>query len=152
MSDWSLYKVIDQYYIKFQILRWMHKKMQLQKKRHESWSNWHFIDIFLFIIFFRNGEMSLTLELLRMETDREPLFWPFNAGNGLISAVPHDCPKAKKASNTTADPALVNNNNNNNNASTKVLNGLSQHKRHSYCKYTLWVVKTNYHISYFIYH
>jgi len=67
-----------------------------------------------------------------METDREPLFWPFNAGNGLISAVPHDCPKAKKASNTTADPALVNNNNNNNNASTKVLNGLSQHKRHSY--------------------
>lgn len=75
--------------------------------------------------------MSLTLELLRMETDREPLFWPFNAGNGLISAVPHDCPKAKKATNTTADPALVNNNNNNN-ASTKVLNGLSQHKRHSY--------------------
>jgi len=74
--------------------------------------------------------MSLTLELLRMETDREPMFWPFNAGNGLISAVPHDCPKAKKASNTTADPALVNNNNNN--ASTKVLNGLSQHKRHSY--------------------
>jgi len=75
--------------------------------------------------------MSLTLELLRMETDREPMFWPFNAGNGLISAVPHDCPKAKKATNTTADPALVNNNNNNN-ASTKVLNGLSQHKRHSY--------------------
>ena len=79
--------------------------------------------------------MSLTLELLRMETDREPMFWPFNAGNGLISAVPHDCPKAKKATtNTTADPALVNNNNNNN-ASTKVLNGLSQHKRHSYCKF-----------------
>jgi len=66
-----------------------------------------------------------------METDREPMFWPSNAGNGLISAVPHDCPKAKKATNTTADPALVNNNNNNN-ASTKVLNGLSQHKRHSY--------------------
>ena len=88
---------------------------------------------------FRNGEMSLTLELLRMETDREPMFWPFNAGNGLISAVPHDCPKAKKATNTTADPALVNNNNNNN-ASTKVRNGLSQHKRHSYCKYNLSLI------------
>ena len=87
--------------------------------------------------------MSLTLELLRMETDREPMYWPFNASStGLISAVPHDCPKAikKATTNTTADPgALVNNNNNNNNnASTKnsVLNGLSQHKRHSYCKYT----------------
>lgn len=83
--------------------------------------------------------MSLTLELLRMETDREPMYWPFNASStGLISAVPHDCPKAikKATTNTTADPgALVNNNNNNNNnASTKnsVLNGLSQHKRHSY--------------------
>ena len=93
----------------------------------------------LYSFSFRNGEMSLTLELLRMETDREPMFWPFNAGNGLISAVPHDCPKAKKATNTTADPALVNNNNNNN-ASTKVRNGLSQHKRHSYCKYNLSLI------------
>ncbi len=78
--------------------------------------------------------MSLTLELLRTETDREPLFWAFNGGNGLISAVPHDCPKANKKANTTAnnsttaDTALVNNNNN-------VRNGLSQDsKRHSYCK------------------
>lgn len=76
--------------------------------------------------------MSLTLELLRTETDREPLFWAFNGGNGLISAVPHDCPKANKKANTTAnnsttaDTALVNNNNN-------VRNGLSQDsKRHSY--------------------
>lgn len=84
--------------------------------------------------------MSLTLELLRMETDREPMYWPFNTSTtGLISAVPHDCPMAikKATTNTTADPgALVNNNNNNNNnnASTKnsVLNGLSPHKRHSY--------------------
>merc|ERR1712203_350001 len=67
------------------------------------------------------------------------MYWPFNASSiGLISAVPHDCPNAikKATTNTTADPgALVNNNNNNNNnASTKnsVLNGLSQHKRHSY--------------------
>ena len=85
--------------------------------------------------------MSLTLELLRMETDRElPLFWPFNAGNGLISAVPHDCPKAaKKATSAAADPTMVknsnNNNNNNNNIASKVRNGLSpHHKRHSYCK------------------
>ena len=97
------------------------------------------------LLFYRNGEMSLTLELLRMETDREPMYWPFNASStGLISAVPHDCPKAikKATTNTTADPgALVNNNNNNNNnASTKnsVLNGLSQHKRHSYCEYTFF--------------
>ena len=89
--------------------------------------------------------MSLTLELLRMETDREPMFWPFNAGNGLISAVPHDCPKAKKATNTTADPALVNNNNNNN-ASTKVLNGLSQHKRHSYCKWYTYDLNSKHNI------
>ena len=99
------------------------------------------------LLFYRNGEMSLTLELLRMETDREPMYWPFNASStGLISAVPHDCPKAikKATTNTTADPgALVNNNNNNNNnASTKnsVLNGLSQHKRHSYCEYTFFLV------------
>ena len=107
---------------------------------------WTLFLVFLnnfWLLFYRNGEMSLTLELLRMETDREPMYWPFNArSTGLISAVPHDCPKAikKATTNTTADPgALVNNNNNNNNnASTKnsVLNGLSQHKRHSYCKYT----------------
>ena len=80
--------------------------------------------------------MSLTLELLRTETDREPLFWSFNSGNGLISAVPHDCPMAKKATNpATTNPELVNNNNNNN-ASSKVRTGLShQHKRHSYCKF-----------------
>ena len=107
---------------------------------------WSFLIIF-WLLFYRNGEMSLTLELLRMETDREPMYWPFNASStGLISAVPHDCPKAikKATTNTTADPgALVNNNNNNNNnASTKnsVLNGLSQHKRHSYCKYTFFLV------------
>ena len=88
--------------------------------------------------------MSLTLELLRMETDRElPLFWPFNAGNGLISAVPHDCPKAaKKATTAAKDPTVKNNNNNNiinnNNKATKVRNGLSpHHKRHSYCKILL---------------
>ena len=103
--------------------------------------------VIFWLLFYRNGEMSLTLELLRMETDREPMYWPFNASStGLISAVPHDCPKAikKATTNTTADPgALVNNNNNNNNnASTKnsVLNGLSQHKRHSYCKYTFFLV------------
>ena len=127
-----------------------------------SFHNWHlifnnfltdcfnsFLDFLLILVLFsfRNGEMSLTLELLRMETDREPMYWPFNASStGLISAVPHDCPKAikKATTNTTADPgALVNNNNNNNNnASTKnsVLNGLSQHKRHSYCKYTFFLV------------
>ena len=49
--------------------------------------------------------MSLTLELLRSETDRESFFWPY-AGNGLISAVPHDCQRAKKA----AETPMVNNN------------------------------------------
>ena len=87
--------------------------------------------------FFRNGEMSLTLELLRMETDRD-LFWPYSAGNALISAVPHDCPKAAKkaANNNSSNQTLVNNNNNNNNSLSKVRAGLSTHKRHSYCKYT----------------
>ena len=87
--------------------------------------------------FFRNGEMSLTLELLRMETDRD-LFWPYSAGNALISAVPHDCPKAvkKAANNNSSNQTLVNNNNNNNNSLSKVRAGLSTHKRHSYCKYT----------------
>lgn len=78
--------------------------------------------------------MSLTLELLRMETDRD-LFWPYSAGNGLISAVPHDCPKAAKKANVTnsSNQALVNNNNNNNNSLSKVRAGLStHHKRHSY--------------------
>ena len=108
-------------------------------------NNFQYFLINFLLLFYRNGEMSLTLELLRMETDREPMYWPFNASStGLISAVPHDCPKAikKATTNTTADPgALVNNNNNNNNnASTKnsVLNGLSQHKRHSYCEYTFF--------------
>ena len=79
----------------------------------------------------RNGEMSLTLELLRMETDRD-LFWPYSAGNGLISAVPHDCPKAAKKANTnSSNQALVNNNN----SLSKVRAGLSTHKRHSYCKF-----------------
>ena len=110
-------------------------------------NNFQYFLINFLLLFYRNGEMSLTLELLRMETDREPMYWPFNASStGLISAVPHDCPKAikKATTNTTADPgALVNNNNNNNNnASTKnsVLNGLSQHKRHSYCEYTFFLV------------
>jgi hypothetical protein len=72
--------------------------------------------------------MSLTLELLRMETDRD-LFWPYSAGNGLISAVPHDCPKAAKKANTnSSNQALVNNNN----SLSKVRAGLSTHKRHSY--------------------
>ena len=90
------------------------------------------------IIFFRNGEMSLTLELLRMETDRD-LFWPYSAGNALISAVPHDCPKAAKkaANNNSSNQTLVNNNNNNNSLS-KVRAGLSTHKRHSYCKYFIF--------------
>lgn len=94
---------------------------------------------------FRNGEMSLTLELLRTETDREPLFWPFNAGNGLMSAVPYDCPKAKKAtSNTAHETTLVNNNNN---ASTKVRNGLSPNsKRHSYCKKTPLISTSSFYI------
>lgn len=74
--------------------------------------------------------MSLTLELLRMETDRD-LFWPYSAGNGLISAVPHDCPKAAKKANTnSSNQTLVNNNNNN--SLSKVRAGLSTHKRHSY--------------------
>lgn len=65
-----------------------------------------------------------------METDREP-FWPHNSG--LISAVPHDCPK-KAATATTNNN---NNNNNVNNNNNKVRNGLSPHfKRHSYCKFT----------------
>lgn len=73
--------------------------------------------------------MSLTLELLRMETDRD-LFWPYSAGNGLISAVPHDCPKAAKKANTnSSNQTLVNNNNN---SLSKVRAGLSTHKRHSY--------------------
>jgi len=77
--------------------------------------------------------MSLTLELLRMETDRD-LFWPYSAGNALISAVPHDCPKAAKkaANNNSSNQTLVNNNNNNNNSLSKVRAGLSTHKRHSY--------------------
>ena len=89
--------------------------------------------------FFRNGEMSLTLELLRMETDRD-LFWPYSAGNALISAVPHDCPKAAKkaANNNSSNQTLVNNNNNNNNSLSKVRAGLSTHKRHSYCKYFIF--------------
>lgn len=83
--------------------------------------------------------MSLTLELLRTETDREPFFWPspFNASeNGLISAVPHDCPKAKKAAPTATAPNAdaVNNNN--------ARNGLSpDSKRHSYCKYSRYWVR-----------
>jgi len=84
--------------------------------------------------------MSLTLELLRMETDRD-LFWPYTPGNGLISAVPHDCPcpkaDAKKAANVVTNSSAVNNqalvnNNNNNNSLSKVRAGLSSHKRHSY--------------------
>jgi len=67
-----------------------------------------------------------------METDRD-LFWPYSAGNGLISAVPHDCPKAAKKANTnSSNQALVNVNNNNNNSLSKVRAGLSTHKRHSY--------------------
>jgi len=63
-----------------------------------------------------------------METDRD-LFWPYSAGNGLISAVPHDCPKAAKKANTnSSNQALVNNNN----SLSKVRAGLSTHKRHSY--------------------
>ena len=86
---------------------------------------------FNFFMVCRNGEMSLTLELLRMETDRD-LFWPYSAGNGLISAVPHDCPKAAKKANTnSSNQALVNNNN----SLSKVRAGLSTHKRHSYCKF-----------------
>lgn len=75
--------------------------------------------------------MSLTLELLRMETDRD-LFWPYSAGNGLISAVPHDCPKAAKKANTNSSNQALVNNNNNNNSLSKVRAGLSTHKRHSY--------------------
>jgi len=68
-----------------------------------------------------------------METDRD-LFWPYSAGNALISAVPHDCPKAAKkaANNNSSNQTLVNNNNNNNNSLSKVRAGLSTHKRHSY--------------------
>ena len=78
--------------------------------------------------------MSLTLELLRSETDRESFYWPYS--NGLISAVPHDCQRAKKA-----DPPMVNNNNVTRNKVAR--NGLSpSDTRHSYCKYFL-NVKSN---------
>lgn len=71
--------------------------------------------------------MSLTLELLRSETDRESFYWPYS--NGLISAVPHDCQRAKKA-----DPPMVNNNNVTRNKVAR--NGLSpSDTRHSYCKF-----------------
>jgi len=70
--------------------------------------------------------MSLTLELLRSETDRESFYWPYS--NGLISAVPHDCQRAKKA-----DPPMVNNNNVTRNKVAR--NGLSpSDTRHSYYK------------------
>jgi len=71
--------------------------------------------------------MSLTLELLRSETDRESFYWPYS-NTGLISAVPHDCQRAKKA-----DPPMVNNNNVTRNKVAR--NGLSpSDTRHSYYK------------------